>query len=167
MISTIYDPLGILTPALLKPKKIIQDLWKKKIDWDETIPHQLLAQWNAQKQDLENITKILLNRWFGFHKENDNDVELHVFCDGSTIAYGAVAYLKRISIDKSKPVCSFVMSKSRLAPMKEATITVPRLELQAAVLAVRLKLAILDQLEFPVSTVRLRSDLQIVIKIHL
>ena len=167
MISTIYDPLGILTPVLLKPKKIIQDLWEKKIDWDETIPHQLLAQWNAWKQDLENITKILLNRWFGFHKENDNDVELYVFCDGSTIAYGAVAYLKRISIDKSKPVCSFVMSKSRLAPMKEATITVPRLELQAAVLAVRLKLAILDQLEFPVSTVRLRSDSQIIIKIHL
>ena len=27
-----------------------------KIDWDETIPHQLLAQRNAWKQDLENIT---------------------------------------------------------------------------------------------------------------
>ena len=47
MISTIYDPLGIIIPALLKPKKIIQDLWKKKIDWDETITHLLLAQWNA------------------------------------------------------------------------------------------------------------------------
>ena len=155
MISTIYDPLGILTAALLKPKKNIQDLWSKKVDWDETIPHQLLAQWNAWKQDLENITKILLKRWFGFHKENDNDVELHVLCDASTIAYGAVAYLKWISIGKSKPVCSFVMSKFWLAPMKEAMFTVPRLELQAAVLAVRLKLAFLDQLEF---SVRLWSD---------
>ena len=63
MISPIYNPSGILTPALLKPKKIIQDLWKDKIDWDKTIPHQLLAQWNAWKQDLENITKISLNRW--------------------------------------------------------------------------------------------------------
>ena len=62
MISIFYDPLGILRPALWKPKKIIQDLCEKKIDWDETIPHQLLAQWNAWKQDLENITKILLNR---------------------------------------------------------------------------------------------------------
>ena len=44
MISTIYYPLGILTPALLKPKKVIQDLRKNKIDWDETILHQLLAQ---------------------------------------------------------------------------------------------------------------------------
>lgn len=48
--------------------------------------------------------------------------------------------------------------------MKVATLTVPRLELQAAVIAVRLKLAILDQLEFLVSTVRLWSDSQIIIK---
>ena len=39
--------------------------------------------------------------------------------------------------------------------MKEAMFTVSRLELQAAVLAVRLKLAFLDQLEF---SVRLWSD---------
>ena len=44
MISTIYYPLGILAAALLKPKKNIQDLWTKKKDWDETIPHQFLAQ---------------------------------------------------------------------------------------------------------------------------
>ena len=44
--------------------------------------------------------------------------------------------------------------------MKVATLTVPRFELQAAVF----KLAILDQLEFLVSTVRLWSDSQIIIK---
>ena len=44
MISTIYYPLGILTLALLKPKKVIQDFRKNKIDWDETTLHQLLAQ---------------------------------------------------------------------------------------------------------------------------
>ena len=48
--------------------------------------------------------------------------------------------------------------------MKEAALTVPRLELQAAVLAVCLKLTILDQLEFPVWTVRLWSDSQISIE---
>ena len=108
MISTINDPLGILTTAFLKPKKIIQHLWKKKIDWDKAIPHQLLTQSNAWKYDLENITKISLNRWFGFHKENGNDIELYVFCDTST---SFVAYLKCIGIDKNKPVSSFVISK--------------------------------------------------------
>ena len=133
-------------------------MWKDKIDREETIPHQLLSQWNAWKQDLERITKILLNRRFGFYKENDNEVELHVFCGAPTIVYGAVAYLKWISIDKDKPVCSFVMSKSWLGAMKEVTLIVPRPELQAAVLAVRLKLIILNQCEFPVSIVRLWSD---------
>ena len=81
-----------------------------------------------------------------------------VFCDAYAIACWAVAYLKCISIDKGKRVCfSFLMFKFRLASMKEAMITVPRIELQAAVLAVRLKLAISDQLDFPVSTVRLWS----------
>ena len=56
----------------------------------------LLAQWNTWKQDLENITTISLNRWFCFHKENDNDVELHVFCDAATITIGAVQYLRCI-----------------------------------------------------------------------
>ena len=42
--------------------------------------------------------------------------------------------------------------------MKEVTLIVPRSELQAAVLAVRLKLIILNQCEFPVSIVRLWSD---------
>ena len=41
---TIYNPLRILTLALLKPKKIIQDLWKDKVDWGETEPHQLLTE---------------------------------------------------------------------------------------------------------------------------
>ena len=69
MISAIYDPLGILTLAFPKPKKIIQDLWKNKIDWDETITYPLLAQWNAWKKDLENITKISLHMvWFSLRK---------------------------------------------------------------------------------------------------
>ena len=31
-ISSIFDPLGMLAPATLKPKPIIQELWKRKLD---------------------------------------------------------------------------------------------------------------------------------------
>ena len=40
------------------------------------------------------------------------------------------------------------MSKTRLAPLK--TLTIPRLELQAAVIAVRLKPKILEEIDFEV-----------------
>ena len=128
IISTIYNSLEIPTLAtFLKSNKIIQEIQKDKNDWDETIPHQLLAQWNTWKQNINSITKISLNTQLGFHKENNNNVELYVFSDASTIAYGAVAYLKCISIDKNKPVCSFVMSKSTLAPMYQCNAASSRL----------------------------------------
>ena len=56
--------------------------------------------------------------------------ELHVFGDSSSRAYGAVAYLKRGTES------SFIMAKSRVAPVKP--LTVPKLELMAATVAARL-----------------------------
>lgn len=53
------------------------------------------------------------------------------------------------------------MSKTRLAPIK--TLTIPRLELQVAVLAVRLKSKILEEIDFEVDDVYLWSDSEIVL----
>lgn len=36
--STIYDPLGILAPTVLCIQVFIQQLWEKKLDWNEPIP---------------------------------------------------------------------------------------------------------------------------------
>ena len=44
------------------------------------------------------------------------------------------------------------MSKSSLAPMRSKTMTVPRLELQAAVLASRLKVTVLDELKLNIGS---------------
>ena len=59
---------------------------------------------------------------------------------------------------------SFLLSKSRLAPIKEKSLTIPRLELQGTVLAIRLKNTISKQLDFPIDETRFRSDFQIVLK---
>ena len=56
------------------------------------------------------------------------------------------------------------MSKSRLAPIKENTPTIPFLELHAAVLAVPMKNTICEQLDFPIDKFQFWSDSQIVIK---
>lgn len=42
----IFDPLGLLSPCTVQPKLLIQQLWIKKLDWDETIPHTLKKDWD-------------------------------------------------------------------------------------------------------------------------
>ena len=62
-------------------------------------------------------------------------VKFNYTCDSSQLAYGAVAYL-RGTTPKGGTKCTFVMSKSKVAPIKPQTM--PRLELLAAVLGAEL-----------------------------
>ena len=41
IVSSVFDPLGILTPSLIEAKYIIQQLWRERVDWDKPIPTYL------------------------------------------------------------------------------------------------------------------------------
>ena len=57
-----------------------------------------------------------------------------------------------------------MLSKSRLTTMKDRTLTIPKLELQTAVLATRLKVSVLEQLKFRVNKTYFWTDSQITLK---
>ena len=61
--------------------------------------------------------------------------QLHLFSDASEVGYGTTAYV-RCEINENRWVCNSLVAKSRVAPIKK--VTVPRLQLTAAVLASRL-----------------------------
>ena len=86
--------------------------------------------------------------------------ELHHFCDASTTGYGACSYLRMVSPTGGISV-SLVASKARLAPIK--VVTIPRLELAAAVIAVRLDNLIKSVLENECVVSTFWSDSQIVL----
>ena len=113
---------------------------------------------------MNSISTISVPRWFGFHSSLTNEIELHIYCDGSQIVYRAVAYLKCLEENANQYSVCFVLSKSRLTPMKNRTLTIPKLELQAAVLETRLKISILEQLKFTVNKIYLWTDSQITLK---
>ena len=75
--------------------------------------------------------------------------------DVSETAYGAVGYLRFKFKDRSI-CCSFIMVKSRVAPIK--TITMPRLELNAAVICVKLFSLIIQEIDLPIEKVKFWSD---------
>ena len=70
-------------------------------------------------------------------------MELHVFADASSYAYRTAAYFRFIQEHKVK--CMFIASKLRLVPLSQEP-SIPRLELQAAVIATRLKNTIVNEI---------------------
>ena len=86
-------------------------------------------------------------------------MQLHVFCHASEIAYGAVACFRTVT--DGHVIVSFFMSKTRLVPIK--ILAIPRLELQAVVVAIRLKSKILEEIDFEVDQMHFWSDSKIVL----
>ena len=119
MLSSVYDPLGLASPFVLKARRIVQNLCRTKIGWDEPIPEMEREQWIQWVSDLQAMDKICVPRCLqpipSVHKE------LHHFADASEIAYGVVSYLQVITTDGSVS-CTIVMAKSRLAPIKKLTV---------------------------------------------
>ena len=81
-------------------------------------------------------------------KPTDFDVEvtaeIHHFSDASTMNYGQCSYLRLI--DRNQRMhCSLIMAKARVTPIK--TVTIPRLELMAALISVRISAALLEELD--------------------
>ena len=78
---------------------------------------------------------------------NVKSARLHHFADASSYAYGAVSYLRLVD-EEDKVHCAFMLVKSRLGHIRPMTI--PRMELSAAVLAVKLDEVLRHELELTV-----------------
>ena len=61
LISSIFDPLGFITPASIESKWIIQQLWKRKIDWGKLLPSDLTNCWQKWLESLPHTQNITLD----------------------------------------------------------------------------------------------------------
>ena len=109
-VSSVFDPLGVLKPSLLEPKRIIQEFWKLKISWDEKILKELESRWILRKNEMINIYHVNLDRWYGFENNADIRVELNIFCGASAQTYGTFAYFLFSNNDYKQNIYSFVLS---------------------------------------------------------
>ena len=87
--------------------------------------------------------------------------ELHHFSDASELGYGAVSYV-RLTDEQGRIHCTLLMSKSRVAPLKKTTI--PRLELAAATVSIRLDVMIRRELDIPIDNSWFWTDSTSVLK---
>ena len=136
VISSIYDPLGLACPFLLQGRRLLQGLCQVMHGWDEMVPDNICQKWEAWKSSLKGLEKICIRRCikpegFGIIKE----ASLHHFSDASEEGYGQSTYLRLVNVS-GKIHCCLLMGKSRVTPKKY--VTIPHLELVAAVLSVKI-----------------------------
>ena len=157
--AQIYDPLGLIAPITVKAKILVQTLWKQKIDWDEPLDQDSTNAWSTIAEDIKEATTIVYPRLYFVSQNQLSSVstQLHIFTDASLRAYGAVVYLRQNNS------VALVMSRSRVTPTK--MITLPRLELMAAVTGVRLANFVIASMRSKLNsfTTFLWSDSQIVL----
>ena len=161
-VASVYDPLGLAAPMALPAKLILQELCRLGHGWDEELPEQVLKPWKAWESSFHVLPSVKIPRCYKpVEFKGIKSIELHHFADASVSGYGTASYLRFTDVE-DRIHCSLVMGKSRVAPLK--TVTVPRLELTAATLAVKVDKQLREELQLPLNDVVLWTDSTVVLR---
>ncbi|XP_064470062.1 uncharacterized protein LOC135384806 [Ornithodoros turicata] len=132
--ARIFDPLGFLAPYTIKAKILFQRVWEQGLGWDDLLPDDLLSEWLRWTKGIPDVAQIAVPRALITEGPTAKH-SVHCFCDASIQAYGAVVYL-RTETDAGTVNVKIIAAKARVAPLKR--VTLPRLELLAALIGARL-----------------------------
>jgi len=131
----------------------MQTLWQHKIGWDEPLNDDLSKNLVDIANDLKQSAEYFIERrYFPTHVTKPT---IHCFADASQKAYGAIVFLVH------HQEVSFMLAKTCVAPLQQ--LTLPRLELLAALVATRLTQFVLTHLPFQGPSIFMWSDSQIVL----
>ncbi|XP_014205748.1 uncharacterized protein LOC106637464 [Copidosoma floridanum] len=141
--ARLFDPAGWLSPIIVVAKMLIQDLWRAKLTRDEPLPASYAKRWESFRSKLSEVSLLTLTRWL--QSSPASSIQLHAFADASRRALATVIYI-RVEQESGTVNVSLIGAKTKLSPIKSLVplerqntrMTIPRLELRAALLAARL-----------------------------
>jgi hypothetical protein len=129
---SLFDPLRFLSPVTIASRILMLEIWKPGLGWDDQLSKTLFEKWQKWLKQLQQIKDVKVPRCFSKYLILAQDVQFHVFCDASEQTYTAVNYLR---IEAENIEVALVVSKARVSLR---AVTIPKMELMAAVLGSRL-----------------------------
>ncbi|XP_062716301.1 uncharacterized protein LOC134291910 [Aedes albopictus] len=157
-ISQLFDPLGLIAPIVIRGKMLMQELWLVSCSWDEEVPDQINRKWQVLCGQLPGLARFRIDR-YAF--QLNSVIQLHTFADASEAAYGACVYARCVDTEGNVHV-QLLAAKSRVAPLK--TLSIPRLELCAALVGSQLHSRIVEALEMNIDESFFWSDSTVVLQ---
>ncbi|KAK4309817.1 hypothetical protein Pmani_018578 [Petrolisthes manimaculis] len=151
LLSKPFDPLGMLTPWLIGGKLIFQETWKHPVTptWTAELPTSVQAEVEEWWKDALNIRDVALPRCAG--ALTAQSTIFCVFCDASQRPYCTAIYA--VTSGESQ----LLVAKGRLSPLTPS-LTIPRLELMAAYIGVKLMKTVCQALDLHQPNVLYWSD---------
>ncbi|XP_053691567.1 uncharacterized protein LOC128740080 [Sabethes cyaneus] len=152
-IAKLFDPLGLVGPAVLIANIFMQTLWTlrdetgKPWEWDRELPQLMIERWNSYRSQLSSLNDLRIDRFISC--SNPSSLELHLFSNASQMAYGCCCYIRSVNSSGATKV-ALLTSRSKVSPLAQQTI--PRLELCAAQMAAEMYTKVLSALRFTGST---------------
>lgn len=153
-IASLFDPLGMLAPIIIRAKLLMQQLWLVTTGWDDKVPENICEEWKSLRQELSQCSVVQVNRWIGFTRQNKH-MSIHGFADASEKGYASVIYIRTEHVDGTTH-CQLLTSKTKVAPLK--TMSIPRLELCAATLTANLLIKVSKSLELERANIHAWTD---------
>ncbi|XP_065076352.1 uncharacterized protein LOC135699955 [Ochlerotatus camptorhynchus] len=138
-VAQIFDPLGLVGPAVRKAKLFMQCLLalkssdNERYDWDQPLPPKLQQEWKEFHTTIDLLREVRVPRFASII--GAVSIELHFFADASDKAYGTCCYVRAQSIQEVS--VKLLVSKSKVSPLA-ARHMIARLELCAAHLSTHL-----------------------------
>ena len=135
-LAKFFDPTGMIAPLILQGRMIFHDLCREGVGWDEKFAGGHLKKYWRWHNMLDAIGDVKIPRpLFGLH--SCIHWQLHHFADACETGYAACSYVRGQDVSSGEWMVVLVLGKCRVVPIKPV-LTVPRLELMAAVLSVQL-----------------------------
>ncbi|XP_051157995.1 uncharacterized protein LOC127279598 [Leptopilina boulardi] len=139
----------MVCPIMLCPRILLQETWAQNLAWDDEVDENVKFRFLKWVDNLKNLSEVKIPRVIFGDINPDDDISIHTFCDASQIAYAAVVFI-RIENESGIRV-NFIQAKTRVAPLKknnsETRQSIPRLELLAATIGIRLTESILSSVD--------------------
>lgn len=156
VVMSLFDPLGLISFFLIHGKVIIQGIWASGTGWDDPVSSHFVRLWRQWVDCFDQLNTLKIPRCYfsASFSCSTSRIEAHVFVDASETAYCCAVYFRVVS--KNDIQVALVGAKSRVAPLK--TLSIPRLELKAAVIGAQYLQTVLSHHDFSVSHKFLWSD---------
>ena len=161
-VATVFEPLILLSAFTLVARIKLLYICRKVKGLDDGLGTDEKTRWHTWKRAFIDKDSLWVPRQILFPSDSGEVLaQLHLFGDASEVGYDVAAYVS-CEINENRWVCNLLLAKSRVAPIKK--VTVPRLELTAAVLARRLYRMIESQINAKFEKVMFRTDSVLVLR---